>query len=489
MRGKAPSDENKSSQDFVHVDVCENWLETHVSPGGAFYRFANDSRGIAQLINLCRQRGVSKIYMKAAGEHGARARHALTVAGLSVPAANPLRARIFGDAGRSRNARRVATISLVGASVALGLAALSAWQWNRAEQTVESASQTTKGWLTQKLKSAPGAIASFLAEIAGSLVGSDRGDKAEQRDVTASHGTLGELRLSAGDRAAVLQSHGDSLAIIKALSDANPGDGGRRRDLSLAHEKPGQAQRAQADAAAELQSFRDSIAASKAFSDANPADKSRRRELAVAHEKLGDVALAQGDLAAAMQSYRDSFTLNKLLSAADPGDAGLRRDLAVAHEKLGDAQLAQGDPAAALQSDQDSFEIFKALSAADPGDAGRRRDLAIAHEKLGDVQLAQGDMAAAPRSYRDSFEILKALSAADPGDAGRRRDMIAICLKLSVAEPPNARDYLLKAQAVVKGLADSGRLTSSDRAFAAEIERRLKGPGAAAVGSPGEQKR
>ena len=137
MRGKAPSNENKSSQDYVHVDVCENWLETHVSPGGGFYRFANDSRGIAQLINLCRQRGVSKIYMKAVGEHGARARHALTVAGLSVTAANPLRARIFGDAGRSRNARRVTTISLVGASIALGLAGLSAWQWNRAEQTVE----------------------------------------------------------------------------------------------------------------------------------------------------------------------------------------------------------------------------------------------------------------------------------------------------------------------------------------------------------------
>jgi len=441
MRGKAPSDENKSSQDFVHVDVCENWLETHVSPGGAFYRFANDSRGIAQLINLCRQRGVSKIYMKAAGEHGARARHALTVAGLSVTAANPLRARIFGDAGRSRNARRVATISLVGASIALGLAGLSALQWSRAEQTVESASETTKGWMsdaTRKLEGAPGAIASFLAEIAGSLVGSDRGDKADQRDVTASarpgDARPGELRLSAGDRAAVLQSHGDSLAIIKALPPANPGDGGRRRDLSLAHEKPGQAQRAQADAAAELQSFRDSIAASKALSDANPADKSRRRELAAAHEKLGDVALAQGDLAAAMQSYRDSFTLNKLLSAADPGDAGLRRDLAVAHEKLGDAQLAQGDPAATLQSDQDSFEIFKALSAADPGDAGRRRDLSVIHEKLGQVQLARGDHRAALQSFRDGVAFAKALADAEPGDAGRRRDLAVAYEKLGDAQ-------------------------------------------------------
>jgi hypothetical protein len=129
------------------------------------------------------------------------------------------------------------------------------------------------------------------------------------------------------------------------------------------------------------------------------------------------------------------------------------------------------------------------LSAAEPGDFGLRRDLAVAHEKLGDVRLAQGDMAAAPRSYRNSFEILKALSAADPGDAGRRRDMIAICLKLSIAEPPHARDYLLKAQAIVKELTDSDHLTSSDRAFAAEIERRLKVSGASAVGSAGEQKR
>ncbi len=526
MRGKAPSNESKSSQDYVHVDVFENWLETHVSPGGGFYRFANDSRGIAQLINLCRQRGVSKIYMKAAGEHGARARHALTVAGLSVTAADPLRARIFADAGRSRNARRLSTISLVGASIALGLAGLFAWQWNRAEQTVESASETTKGWLTQKLESAPGAIASFLAEVT-------EGDKAEQRDLTASHGTLGDARLTAGDRAAVSQSHGDNLAIIDSLSAANPGDSGRR-DLSIAH---GEAQRAQADPPAELQSSRDSIAASKASADADPGDKSRRRELAAAQQKLGDVALAQGDLAAAMQSYRDSFALNKVLSAADPGDAGLRRDLAAAHEKLGDAQLAQSDPAAALQSFRDdvaftktladaapadagrrrdlavayeklgdaqlakgdlaaaaqsygeSLKLIKALADAAPGDAGRRRDLAIAYEKLGDVRLAQGDPAAA-RSFRDSFEILEALLAAEPVGAGRRRDMIAICLKLSIAEPPNARDYLLKARAVLKELADSDRLTPTDRAFAAEIERRLKGlDGSAVAGSPGAQKK
>ena len=402
MRGKAPSNENKSSQDFVHVDVCENWLETHVSPGGAFYRFANDSRGIAQLINLCRQRGVSKIYMKAAGEHGARARHALTVAGLSVTAADPLRARIFADAGRSRNVRRLSTISLVGASIALGLAGLFAWQWNRAEQTVELASETTKGWLTQKLESAPGAIASFLAEVA-------EGDKAEQRDLTASHGTLGDARLTAGDRAAVSQSHGDNLAIINSLSAANPGDSGRR-DLSIAH---GEAQRAQADPATELQSSRDRMAASKASADADPGDKSRRRELAAAQQKPGDVALAQGDLAAAMQSYRDSFALNKVLSAADPGDAGLRRDLAAAHEKLGDAQLAQGDPAAALQSFRDDVAFTKTLADAATADAGRRRDLAVAYEKLGDAQLAKGDLAAAPRSYGES-------SQAHQGPCGRR---------------------------------------------------------------------
>ena len=190
-----------------------------------------------------------------------------------------------------------------------------------------------------------------------------------------------------------------------------------------------------------------------------------------------------------MQSFRDDIAFTKTLADAAPADAGRRRDLAVAYEKLGDAQLAKGDLAAAARSYGESLKLIKALADAAPGDAGRRRDLAIAYEKLGDVRLAQGDPAAA-RSFRDSFEILEALLAADPAGAGRRRDMIAICLKLSIAEPPNARDYLLKARAVLKELADSDRLTPTDRAFAAEIERRLRGPGAAAVaGSPGEQKR
>ncbi len=577
-----------SSPNYVHVDISEDWLDTHLNPDGAHYRFANDSRGIAQLIILCRQRGVGKINIKAAGEHGARARRALTAAGLSVNAANPLRARIFGDAGRARDARRVIAISLVGAAIALGLAGLAAEQWSRSGQTLESATEATKRWMsdaTQKFKNAPGAIASFLAEGVGPVFRSNRDDKAEQRDSAAAGGTGDEFRLAAGDRAAALQSLGDSRAIVRALSAADPGDLiGRRRGLSVAYEKPGEAQRAQADSEAESQSFRDRVAASKALSDANPGDMSRRRDLAVAHQKLGDVQLAEGDLVAALQSYRDSLALGKALFDANPGDAGSRRELAVAHEKLGEVQLAGGDLPAALQSDRDSFDIFKALSAANPDDAARRRDLGVAHEKLGEVQLAQGDMAtalqsfrdgvafskalsdadprdagrrrdlavayeklgdvqlaqgdaaaaarsyrdgfeifralsdadprdagrrrdlavayeklgdvqlaegdaAAARSYRDGFEIFRALSDADPRDAGRRRDMIAICLRLSIAEPANARDYLLKAQAIVKELTDSERSTSFDRAWAAEIEGRFKGLGAAVpVGSPGAQK-
>ena len=540
MRGKAPSDENMSSPNYVHVDISEDWLDTHVSPDGAHYRFANDTRGVTQLITLCRQRGAGKININAAGEHGARAQRALIGAGLSVTAANPLRAQIFGDAGRARKGRGAIGISLAAAVIALGLAGLAAEQWSRSGQTLESAAEATKRWMsdaTQKFKNAPGAIASFLAEGVGPVFRSNRDDKAEQRDSAAASGRGDEFRLSAGDRAASLQSLGDSQAIVRALSAAGPGDLiERRRGLSVAYEKPGEARRAQVDLEAELQSFREKIAAGKALLAANPGDVSRRRDLAVAQEKLGDAQLAQGDLAAALQSFRDSFALGKALSDANPRDPGLRRDLAVANAKLGEVQLARGDLPAALQSDRDSFDIFKALSAANPNDAGRRRDLAVAHEKLGDVQLAQGDaaaalqsfrdgvafskalsdadprdagrrrdlavayeklgdvqlarvdLAAAARSYRDGFEIFRALSDADPGDAGLRRDLFTICLRLSAAEPANARDYLLKAQAIVKELTDSERSSSFDRAWAAEIERRFKGLGAAPVGSPGAQK-
>ncbi len=116
--------------------------------------------------------------------------------------------------------------------------------------------------------------------------------------------------------------------------------------------------------------------------------------------------------------------------------------------------------------------------------------MAVAYEKLGDVQLAQGELATASQFYRDSFAVVQALSVADPGDDGRRRDMIVICMKLSVAEPPNTRDYLSKAQAIVKELADKGRLTSSDRAWAAEIDKRFTTFGDAAnVASPGKPNR
>ena len=533
MRGKVPRDETKPSRDYVHVDVCESWLDVHVSPSGAHHRFDNNTRGIARLISLCRELGVSKINMKTTDEHGARAHHALTVAGLSVTASNPLRARMFADARRAGQSWRAAALALTGMAIALSLAGLAAWRWERQGRTPASTTETTKepGFdTTQKFMDAPGALASYLKDVLGPLLASNHSDKGEERDTSVAHEKIGGVRLSEGDRAAALrssregfdifkalstadpgdksrrrglsasddspdiplaqadpaaalQARRDSLAVTKALSAADPGDIGRRRDLAVAHQKLGDVEATHGDPAAALQSYLRGFDIIKALSAANPGDIGRRRDLAVAYEKIGDAQLARGEPATASRSYRDSFAIVEALSAADPGDIGRRRDLAIAYEKLGDVQAAQGDPAAALQSYRRGFDIIKALSAADPGDIGRRRDLAVVYEKLGDVPLVQGDLTAAARSYRDSLAVTKALSVADPGDDGARRDMIAIYVKLSVAEPSNTRDYLSNAQAIIKALEDKGRLTSSDRAWAAEIDKRFKALGA--VVSPG----
>jgi tetratricopeptide (TPR) repeat protein len=541
MRGKAPPRESKPSRDYLHVDVCARWLDAHVGRSGAHHQFDNSSRGVAQLINLCRQLGVSKINMKATDEHGARAYHALTVAGLSVTASNPLRARMFADAGRAGKAWRVRAISLMSVAIALGFAGLAAWRWDRDARVLASATERAKELsfdATQKFANAPGALASYLKDVLGSLVASNRSDEDEERDLPVAHGKIGGVQLSQGDRAAALQSSREVIEIFKTLSAADPGDKSRRQGLPGDDETRGDVSPASADPAAALQAYGDRLALAKAFSAADPGDIARRRDLAVAQQMLGDIQAAQGDLAAALQSYRDSFAVAKALSAAEPGDDGRRRDLAVAQQKLGDIQAAQADPAAALQSYRDSFAVVEALSAAAPADIGRRRDLALAYEKLGDVQAAQGDPAAALQSYRRSFDIIKALSVVNPGDIGLRRDlavvyeklgdvplvqgdrttaaqsyrdslalfkallvvaprddegrrdMIAIYMKLSVAEPSNAREYLSNAQAIVKELADKGRLTSSDRAWAAEIDKRFKGLGASAdVASPGKPNR
>lgn len=532
MRGKVPPKETKPSPDYVHVDVHETWLDVHVSPSGAHHRFGNNSRGVARLVNLCRQLGVSKINVKSTGEHGAKARHALTVAGLSVTASNPLRSRMFADARRAGKMWRGAAISL-SVAVALSLVGLAAWRWDRGERTATETTKEQSLDATQKLVAAPRALASYLKDILGPLVTSNNSDKGEERDLSVAHGKIGGLQPSQGDRAAALQSsresfdifkalsaadpgdkslrrdssasdetqadvplaqanpaaalqaHRDRLALATSLSTADPGDIGRRRDLALAQQKLGDVQVSQGDLAAALQSYRDSFAVTRALLAADPGDSEQRRDLAVAYEKLGDVALARGELATALQSYRDSLAVNQALSAADPADMGRRRDLALAYERLGDVQAAQGD-SAALQSYRRSFDIIKALSAADPGDIGRRRDLAVVYEKLGDVPLVEGDLTAAAQSYRDSLAVSKALSAAYPGDDGGRRDMIAIYMKLSVAEPSNARDYVSNAQAIVRELTDKGRLTSSDRAWVAEIDKRFKALGPSAdVASPG----
>ena len=490
MQGKVPPEETKSSRDYVHVDVREGWLDVQVSPAGARHRFANNSRGIGQLINLCRQLGVSKINMKSTDECGARARHALTVAGLSVTGSNSLRARMFADA---RGVGKAWPAPAPMMAIALSLAGLAAWQWDRVGRTLASATETTKELsfdTKQKFESAPGALASFLKDVFGRLEASNRSDKGEERDLSVARGKIGEVQLSQGDRAAALQSSRESLDIFKALSAAVPGDKSRRGDLLVGEDGRGDIQLAPAGRAAAPQTNRDSLALAKASSAAAPGDDGRRRDLAIAYEKLGDVRLAQGELATALQFYRDSFAVVQALSVAAPGDNGRRRDLAIAYEKLGDVRLAQGELATALQFYRDSFAVVQALSVAAPGDNGRRRDLAIAYEKLGDVRLAQGELATASQFYRDSFAVVQALSVAAPGDDGPRRDMIVICMKLSVAEPPNARDYLSKAQAIAKKLADKDRLTSSDRAWAAEIDKRLMTFGDAAnVASPGKPNR
>lgn len=97
MQGKESSEQNTGSNSTAGIDVCKNWLDAHVLPGGHAMRFANDRRGHRQLIRWLAQWRASLVVMEATGKWHRQIHRALHIAGFKVAVVNPLRARLFAE--------------------------------------------------------------------------------------------------------------------------------------------------------------------------------------------------------------------------------------------------------------------------------------------------------------------------------------------------------------------------------------------------------
>jgi len=148
------------------------------------------------------------------------------------------------------------------------------------------------------------------------------------------------------------------------------------RDLSVSHGKIGDVQRAQGNLPAALTSYQASHGIFKRLAQADPGNAGWQRDLSVSHGKIGDVQVEQGNLPAALTSYQASLAIRERLAQADPGNAGWQRNLSVSYGRVAMIEAQQGARNDALNAFQQGREIVAQLSQQSPDNATLRNDLA-----------------------------------------------------------------------------------------------------------------
>ena len=329
------------------------------------------------------------------------------------------------------------------------------------------------------IRAARGDLGAAMAEyknaeaIASRLAKADPGDRAWQRDLSASYNKIGDVLVAQGNLAAALTAYRDSLAIAEHLAQVDPNNAGWQRDLSVSYNKVGDVLVAQGNLAAALTTYRDSLAIADRLAKADPNNAGWQRDLSVTHNKVGDVLLAQGDLAAALAAYRDGLAIAERLAQSDPGNEGWQRDLSVSHHKIGNVFKAQANPPAALSAFRDSLAITERLAKSDPGNMEWQRDLAVDHETVGDILAVQGNLPAALTAYRDSLAIRQRLAQSDSGNVQWQVDVLWMEWRLAVHGDDPARRWGLIVNTLRKLKAED-KLTVEQAKWLPEAERRLE---------------
>ena len=83
---------------YAGIDVGKNALDVCVLPAGIDCQVENSTKGVRQLIRLCRKHHVDLVALEATGRYHRLAHEMLHEAGVHVAVINPYRSRKFADA-------------------------------------------------------------------------------------------------------------------------------------------------------------------------------------------------------------------------------------------------------------------------------------------------------------------------------------------------------------------------------------------------------
>ena len=397
-----------------------------------------------------------------------------------------------------RQQRRALKLALSAASslavlllVAVWLTSVAWQQYNRAERTIDDASDTASSLvlnLGQRFRERVGmpkdvvhTILDHAEKLMNKLMraGETRVDLLRNRAMAL--GELTETWAALGDMARARKVGEESLRLTKQLNTrVLPNTETHRaflRDLSISQERLGDVLLAAGEPHAALGHYRQSLTITDRLTKAEPDNVQHMRDLLRTLGRSGDALIKAGERDTAYTTYQRVLNIAGQLAIAAPNDDQSQEDLAVSHSKLGNVLLEQGRREEALKHYRLGLAILKRVATTDPNNARWQHNLAAANSKVGDVlrELGRPDQALDP--YRRSWVIFQTLAAADPGSAELQILLALVNWKLSEIDKEKARAHLTITLEIFKRLDTQGRLPAVWRESIRAIEKELSGIG------------
>lgn len=241
--------------------------------------------------------------------------------------------------------------------------------------------------------------------------------------IADNHQQISDVLDFSGDTGGAVEHSGKGLKIYENLAGSLASDSKFQRErviqtyqyanlLSLAGRLD--------EAAAE---YKQAVELSLQVIAANPSDREVKIHLATSLDGLGNVLQEEWDTAGALENRGKGLAIREELARLDPNNAQYRRQLAFSHHNLGLSLVEAGDLNSALWHFRKELSLFDSLSAADPKDAQARRNQSLARKQIGDVMMRSGQFGAALAQFRAAFYIDRSLASADPGNSQAALDL------------------------------------------------------------------
>ena len=314
-------------------------------------------------------------------------------------------------------------------------------------------------------------------------------DRARLRAVAISHERIGTALALQGSVHEALAAQETSLSLSKRIAE-ELSDLTAQRDLAISREKIGELLGRLGKDEEALAQHRAALFIRHNVAKRAPDNSRLQRDLEVSYNKVGQMLLGRDDARGAFDAHNEALGIAKTLAESDPANAEWLHDLAATRLGLGDALDKLNRSADALQEYQTSQTLADRLVHDNPRAAIYRFALAGALERVGDIQSRLGHHEAALFSYSRKRLILTDLVKEDPTSSEWQRDLAIAYVKVgdelraTGSDARTVRDSYSNALALVRRMADAGRLDDADAWMVKSLEQRVASLNAQRVDSP-----